>query len=30
VHPSMILRLPDAAAKEREFAALVADLKQAA
>ena len=30
VHPSMILRLPDTAAKEREFAALVADLKQAA
>ncbi len=30
VHPSMILRLPDAAAKEREFAALVADLRHAA
>ena len=30
IHPSMILRLPDAAAKEREFAALVADLRQAA
>jgi DNA polymerase len=30
VHPSMILRLPDAEAKEREFAALVADLRKAA
>ena len=30
IHPSMILRLPDAAAKEREFAAFVADLRKAA
>jgi len=30
IHPSMILRLPDAAAKEREFAAFVADLQLAA
>jgi DNA polymerase len=27
VHPSFLLRLPDAAAKEREYAAFVADLK---
>jgi uracil-DNA glycosylase family protein len=30
VHPSFLLRLPDAEAKEREFAALVADLRNAA
>ncbi len=30
VHPSYLLRLPDAAAREREFAAFVADLRQAA
>lgn len=30
VHPSYLLRLPDADAKEREFAAFVADLRQAA
>ena len=30
VHPSMILRLPDAEKKEREFAAFVADLQKAA
>ena len=30
IHPSMILRVPDREAKEREFAALVADLRQAA
>jgi len=29
VHPSIILRLSDAAAKEREFAAFVADLRLA-
>ena len=30
IHPSFLLRLPDAEAKEREFAAFVADLKKAA
>jgi uracil-DNA glycosylase len=30
IHPSMILRLPDAQSKEREFAAFVADLRKAA
>ncbi len=30
VHPSFLLRLPDAEAKEREFSAFVADLKKAA
>ena len=30
IHPSMILRLPDAEAKEREFSAFVADLRHAA
>ncbi len=30
VHPSFLLRLPDAKAKEREFSAFVADLKKAA
>lgn len=30
VHPSYLLRLPDAAAREREFAAFVSDLRQAA
>jgi uracil-DNA glycosylase len=30
VHPSFLLRLSDAEAKEREFAALVADLRKAA
>jgi DNA polymerase len=30
VHPSYMLRLPDAAAKQREFSAFVADLRRAA
>jgi DNA polymerase len=30
VHPSYLLRLPDEAAKQREYAAFVADLRQAA
>jgi len=30
VHPSYLLRLPDAAAKRREYAAFVADLRRAA
>jgi DNA polymerase len=30
VHPSFLLRVPDAAAKRREYAAFVADLRQAA
>ena len=30
VHPSFLLRLPDADAKEREFSAFVADLRRAA
>jgi len=30
VHPSYLLRLPDEASKQREYAAFVADLRQAA
>ena len=29
VHPSYLLRLPDEASKQREYAAFVADLRQA-